>query len=117
MHACKRCNMRFSGRFCPYCGAEYGAGRAKGRPVGFFGGLMRFVGSLLALAVTLAIALVALDCTAYAHDPAHTTVYAIVQSVRNAIPADALAVYDTIKAQALEAWGQVFDRLFERFAG
>lgn len=106
MHACKQCHTRFEGKFCPYCGAEPGGRRGKGRPVGFFGGLMRFIGSLLALSVVLALALVALDCTAYAHDPSHATIYAIVQSVRNAIPANVLAVYDELKLQAAEIWSR-----------
>ena len=110
-YACKRCHGKFEGRFCPYCGAERGSRYGAGRPVGFFGGLLRFITSLLALVVVLAVILIALDCTPYASDPAHATIYAVVQSMRNAFPPAALAVYDSVKAQAFEAVRHWFEQV------
>jgi len=75
------------------------------------GGIFRFIGTLLLVALVLAVLLIALDCTNYAHNPDHSTAYAIIESVRNSIPADALAAYDEIKAQAFEVW----QRFLERF--
>ncbi len=101
-HICKRCKTRFRGQYCPYCGAEYGA-RSLSVGGGILLGLLRFVFTLVILCVVLVLAIAILDSTAYAHDPAHASAYAILFSIRNAVPSDALAVYDSVREQALDA--------------
>ena len=108
LHVCKRCKTRFKGRFCPYCGTEFGA-RAHGRPRGgVLLGLVKFLLTLALLAAALLLAIAILDSTAYAHDPAHATVYAVIGSIRNAVPPDALAVYDAARISALDALKTAF---------
>jgi len=102
-HICKRCGARFRGVYCPFCGAEYGASRRPGARGGVLCGLFRFIGTMLALAVVVVLVLAILDSTAYAHDPNHATVYAVLQSVRNAVPEDTLAVYDFYREMAAGA--------------
>lgn len=101
-HICKRCKTRFRGQYCPYCGTEYGA-RSLSVGGGILLGLLRFVFTLVILCVILVLAIAILDSTAYAHDPAHTSAYAILFSIRNAVPPDVLAVYDSAREQALSA--------------
>ena len=103
MHICKRCKTRFRGQFCPYCGTEYGA-HLHGRPHGgVLLSLLKFILTLVLLAAALLLAIAILDSTAYAHDPAHATAYAVIGSIRNAVPPDALAVYDAARESALAA--------------
>ena len=101
-HICKRCKTRFHGQYCPYCGAEYGA-RRMSTGGGMLLGLVRFVFTMIALCVVLVLAIAILDSTAYAHDPTHASVYAILSSIRNAVSPDVLAVYDSAREQALSA--------------
>lgn len=112
LHTCKQCKTRFRGQYCPYCGAEYGAGRHGVGSRNVAGGLFRFIGTLILLAVVVLMALVVLDCTPYASDPNHPTIYAIVASVRNAIPSDALLQYEIWKAKAFSFLSVVFNNLF-----
>ena len=98
--ACKNCGVRFSGRYCPYCGAENGRKhplRSNGVVVVF----LRFLLSLLALAVLLFVAFVVLDYVAASGDGTHTTAIAIVESVKNALPEKVLAVYTNLKENTL----------------
>ena len=101
--ACKNCGVRFSGRYCPYCGAERGRKHSL-RSNGFFVGLLRFLLSIVVLAVLLALAFVVLDYVAASGDGTHTTAIAIVESVKNALPKEALLVYTNIKGTYLDAW-------------
>jgi hypothetical protein len=100
-HICKRCKTRFRGRFCPYCGAEYGAPARIGARGGLFASLLRFLFTLVLLAAALLLAIAILDSTAYAHDPDHASVYAVIGSIRNAVPSDILAKYDAARESAL----------------
>ena len=63
---CRRCKTRFTGAYCPYCGAENGSARASLTRGGIIGGLLRFLFSLLMLALLLAIAFIVLDYIASA---------------------------------------------------
>ena len=101
-HICKRCKTRFRGQYCPYCGAEYGAHQLS-TGGGILLGLLRFVLTLAVLCIVLVLAIAILDSTAYAHDPANASVYAILSSIRNAVSPDVLAVYDSAREQALSA--------------
>lgn len=112
MHTCKHCNTRFRGQYCPYCGAEYGAARHGGGARGVAGGLFHFLGTLIVLAVVVLLALIVLDCTPYASDPNHPTIYAIVTSVRNAIPSSALLQYELFKAKAFSFLSVLFNNVF-----
>ena len=103
MHICKRCKTRFHGQFCPYCGAEYGAPARLAARGGVLLGLLKFALTLLVLAAALVAAIAILDSTRYAHDPANASVYAVIGSIRNAVPPDALAVYDAARERALAA--------------
>ncbi len=111
-HTCKQCKTRFRSQYCPYCGAEYGVGRRSSGIHGVTGGLFHFIGTLLILAVVVLMALIVLDCTPYASDPNHPTIYAIVTSVRNAIPADALLEYEQLKAKAFSYLSILFNNVF-----
>ena len=66
-------------------------------------GLLKFVFTLLLLAAALLVAIAILDSTKYAHDPANASVYAVIGSIRNAVPPDTLAVYDSARESALAA--------------
>ena len=101
--ACKSCGVRFSGHYCPYCGAE-GGRRHTPRSNGFVVGLLRFLLSLAALAILLALAFVVLDYVAASGEGTHTTAIAIVESVKNALPKEALLVYTSIKETYLDKW-------------
>ncbi|MPM54457.1 hypothetical protein SDC9_101235 [bioreactor metagenome] len=79
-------------------------------------GLLRFVFTLVILCVVLVLAIAILDSTAYAHDPAHASAYAILFSIRNAVPPDALAVYDSAREQALDALKLAFSAVRDFFA-
>jgi len=114
-HICKRCKTRFRGQYCPYCGAEYGAHQLS-TGGGILLGLLRFVFTLIMLCVVLVLAIAILDSTAYAHDPANASVYAILSSIRNAVPPDALTVYDSVREQALDALRIAFTAVRDFFA-
>ncbi|HWP21882.1 MAG TPA: hypothetical protein VN417_03980 [Candidatus Cryosericum sp.] len=114
-HICKRCKTRFRGQYCPYCGAEYGAHQLS-TGGGILLGLLRFVFTLVILCVVLAVAIAILDSTAYAHDPANASVYAILSSIRNAVPPNALAVYDSVREKALSALKIAFTAVRDFFA-
>lgn len=100
---CKQCKTRFSGAYCPYCGAENGVKRAH-RGSGLIGGLLQFVLSLIVLALFIAVAFVVLDYTASASGDGAGAARAILDSARNAIPKSALDYYAAIKAQYLDRW-------------
>lgn len=112
-HICKRCKTRFRGRFCPYCGAEYGAHLHGGPHGGVALSLLKFILTLILLAAALVLAIAILDSTAYAHNPDNATAYAIIGSIRNAIPPDALTAYDAARENALrflaDLWTTITD--------
>lgn len=97
---CKTCKTRFTGQYCPYCGAEYGHKHLL-RSGGFFFGFLRFLLSLLLLGLILIIAFIALDFIASADDGAHTTAIAIVSSIKNALPERVVQVYTAYKTNYL----------------
>ena len=99
--ACNNCGVRFSGRYCPYCGAEKGRKQPL-RSNGFVVVLLRFLLSLLLVALILLFAFVALDYRSTADDGAHTTAIAIVSSVKNALPECAVQIYTSYKTNYLD---------------
>ena len=109
--ACKNCGVRFSGRYCPYCGAENGRKhplRSNGVVVVF----LRFLLSLLALAVLLFVAFVVLDYVAASGDGAHTTAIAIVESVKNALPEKIIDLYTEIQTNYLDVLWEQLSQIF-----
>lgn len=107
---CKNCGVRFSGRYCPYCGAEKGRKHPM-RSNGIVIVLLRFLLSLLVLAMLLFVTFVVLDYVAASGDGAHTTAIAIVESVKNALPEHLLAVYTDLQENILSGlftWAQNF---------
>ena len=101
---CRRCKTRFSGTYCPYCGAEKGTPKALGSRGGLLCGLLRLLFSLLALALILVIAFVVLDYSASAAGDRHGAARAILDSARYAIPKSVLDGYAEIKEQFLDQW-------------
>ena len=101
---CRKCKTRFTGTYCPYCGAENGVGRFHRGRGGLLGGLLRFLVSMVALALLLFAAFATLDYIASAQGDAHTTVRAILDSARNAIPRAWLDAYATFKTARLDNW-------------
>lgn len=89
---CKNCGTRFTGRYCPYCGAEHGKLRAL-RSGGFAIGLLRFVLLLIALALFLFLLFVVLDFLSSAEGGAHATAQAVFSSIKNALPENMTSVY------------------------
>ncbi|MDO4572377.1 MAG: hypothetical protein Q4C13_03335 [Clostridia bacterium] len=67
--------------------------------------LIRFISTVIAIAIVLALALLILDFTAYAHKPENATAYAVVTGVRNLFPEDSVAVYDLWRARLI-GWFQ-----------
>ena len=101
---CRRCKTRFSGTYCPYCGAEKGTPKALGSRGGLLCGLLRLLFSLLALALILVIAFVVLDYSASAAGDRHGAARAILDSARYAIPKSVLDGYADVKEQFLDRW-------------
>lgn len=99
---CRSCSTRFTGTYCPYCGLEYGEKRPRRGHGGFFASLLRFIASLLLLALILVGTFVVLDYAASAAGDGHTAARAILDSVRNAVPQSALDAYASFKAQYLD---------------
>lgn len=98
---CKSCKTRFSGRYCPYCGAEYGQ-RHSLRTSGFIIVLLRFLFSVVLLAFLLFLAFASLDYVASVGNGSHTTAIAIVSSVKNALPKPFLQAYLEFKLSYLD---------------
>lgn len=101
---CKNCKARFTGAYCPFCGAESGIKRPHRGGGGLLGGVFQFVFTLVVLAVLVAVAFIVLDYVASASGDGHSAARAILDSVRNAIPKSALDYYASIKAQYLDGW-------------
>mgnify|MGYP001765456975 CR=1 FL=1 len=101
---CRRCKTRFSGTYCPYCGAEKGTPKALGSRGGLLCGLLRLLFSLLALALILVIAFVVLDYSASAAGDRHGAARAILDSARFAIPKAVLDWYAQTKTLFLDHW-------------
>lgn len=101
---CRKCRTRFTGTYCPYCGAENGLNHARRGWGGFLGGLFRFALSLAVLALLIAAAFVVLDYVASAGGDGTSAARAILDSARNAIPRGVLDAYAAFKAQHLDAW-------------
>jgi len=110
--ACKNCGVRFSGRYCPYCGAEKGRKHPL-RSNGVVVVLLRFLLSLLVLAVLLFLTFVVLDYVAASGNGAHTTTIAIVESVRNALPEHLIVVYTGFKEKVLDKLFQWTQKLLD----
>ena len=100
---CRRCKTRFTGAYCPYCAAENGAVSLRSRG-GLFSSLLRFLLSLVLLAVILLITFIVLDYTASAQGDRHGAARAILDSARYAIPQSVLDYYATLKIQFLNSW-------------
>ena len=100
---CRRCKTRFAGAYCPYCGAENGAVSLRSRG-GLFSSLLRFLLSLVLLAVILLITFIVLDYTASAQGDRHGAARAILDSARYAIPQSVLDYYAALKIQFLNSW-------------
>ncbi len=101
---CRRCKTRFSGTYCPYCGAEKGAPKAIGSRGGLLGGLLRFLFSLVLLALILILAFIVLDYSASAAGDRHGAARAILDSARYAIPKSMLGWYAQMKTLFLDHW-------------
>lgn len=101
---CRRCKTRFTGAYCPYCGAENGSTRASLTRGGIIGGLLWFLFSVIVLAFLLAIAFIVLDYVASASGDAHGAARAILDSARYAIPKSVLDGYAELKEQFLDRW-------------
>ena len=101
---CRRCKTRFTGAYCPYCGAENGSAHASLTRGGIIGGLLRFLFSVVVLALLLAIAFVVLDYVASASGDTHGAARAILDSARYAIPQSVLDYYAALKIQFLNSW-------------
>lgn len=101
---CRRCKTRFSGSYCPYCGAEKGAPSAIRSRGGLLGGLLRFLLSLVVLGVILTLAFIVLDYTASAAGDRHGAARAILDSARYAIPKSVLDLYAQAKTMFLDRW-------------
>ena len=105
MHiVCRRCKTRFSGDYCPYCGAEKGAPSAMKSRGGLIGGFLRFLLSLLALGLILTLAFILLDYTASAAGDRHGAARAILDSARYALPAPVLELYAQAKTIFIDRW-------------
>ncbi|MEA4870294.1 MAG: hypothetical protein VB062_06615 [Christensenella sp.] len=114
---CKKCKTRFSGTYCPYCGAENGVGRFHRGRGGLLGGVLRFLLSLVALALLLVAAFVALDYIASAGGDSHSTARALLDSVRNGIPNGVLEAYASFKAAYLDHWVATVNDFFHVLFG
>ena len=101
---CRRCKTRFTGAYCPYCGAENGSAHASLTRGGIIGGLLRFLFSVVVLALLLAIAFVVLDYVASASGDTHGAARAILDSARFAIPKAVLDWYAQTKTLFLDHW-------------
>lgn len=101
---CRRCKTRFSGTYCPYCGAEKGAPATLHSRGGLFSGFLRFLLSLVVLAIILLITFIVLDYSASAQGDRHGAARAILDSVRYAIPQSVLDYYAALKIQFLDSW-------------
>ncbi|NTU77398.1 MAG: hypothetical protein HGA90_06255 [Alphaproteobacteria bacterium] len=76
---CRRCKTRFTGAYCPYCGAEKGTPRVLGGRGGLLGGLLRFLLSLAVLALILTVTFICLDYSASAQGDRHGAARAILR--------------------------------------
>lgn len=101
---CRRCKTRFSGGYCPYCGAEKGTPSAIRSRGGLLGGFLRFLLSVLVLAAILSVAFILLDYTASAEGDRHGAARAILDSARYAIPQRVLDLYAEAKTLFLDHW-------------
>ena len=108
---CKNCGTRFSGRYCPYCGAECGKPRAL-RSGGFIAGAFRLLLSLIVLALFLFVVFAALDLFASSGDGSHTTAQAVLSSVENALPKRILDAYAVFKESCLTPVFMIFKAIF-----
>ena len=114
---CRRCKTRFSGTYCPYCGAEKGTPKALGSRGGLLCGLLRLLFSLLALALILVIAFVVLDYSASAAGDRHGAARAILDSARYAIPKGVLDLYAQAKSAFLDRWIAAVSEFFSILLG
>ena len=101
---CRKCKTRFTGNYCPYCGAEKGLNHVHPSRGGLLGGVLRFLLSLVVLALLLAATFAVLDYVASASGDHNSTARAILDSARNAIPQGALDAYASFKAAYLNHW-------------
>ncbi len=101
---CRRCKTRFSGVYCPYCGAEKGTPSIIRGRGGLLGGFLRFLLSVLVLAAILSIAFILLDYVASAEGDRHGAARAILDSARYAIPKPVLDLYAEAKTLFLDHW-------------
>ena len=101
---CRRCKTRYSGEYCPYCGAEKGTPRVLGGRGGLLGGLLRFLLSLAVLALILTVTFICLDYSASAQGDRHGAARAILDSARYAIPQGILDWYAQMKTLFLDHW-------------
>jgi len=79
-------------------------GSRKPHPRRIIGGLLRFLFSVVVLALLLAIAFVVLDYVASASGDTHGAARAILDSARYAIPKSVLDGYADVKEQFLDRW-------------
>ena len=72
-------------------------------------GFLRFLVALLAILIVVALALVILDLTSYAHNPDNATAYAVDSGVRSLFPVAWLTRYDGWRASFLVWLSNVLD--------
>ena len=114
---CRRCKTRFTGVYCPYCGAEKGTPRMLGGRGGLLGGLLRFLLSLAVLAFVLAATFIFLDYSASAQGDRHGAARAILDSARFAIPQGVLDYYAGLKVLFLDRWIAAIQEFFSVLFG
>lgn len=101
---CRRCKTRFTGEYCPYCGAEKGGPSIIRGRGGLLSGFLRFLFSLFVLALILIVTFIVLDYSASAAGDRHGAARAILDSARFAIPQSALEWYAQQKTIFLDRW-------------
>ena len=114
---CRRCKTRYSGEYCPYCGAEKGTPRVLGGRGGLLGGLLRFLLSLAVLALILTVTFICLDYSASAQGDRHGAARAILDSARFAIPQSVLDYYAGLKVLFLDRWIAAIQEFFSVLFG
>ena len=70
-------------------------------------GLLRFISTLVVIAIVVALALLILDLTDYAHDPANATAYAVDSGVRSLFSVEWLERYDVWRLKIVNWFNDV----------
>ena len=109
MIKCKKCGKKFEGDACPDCGmsATTSLLQTKRKP-SVAKRIWNILCTVIVVLVLVVLVLIILDLTEFAHDPANTFIYNVMQTIRDWFPTKTVRNYEALRDEAVYMWNNLW---------